>query len=87
MQSVGLIPRSRLKWIPDDLKFAHEVAFFLHDEMTRMLVECEAGEGDVVEVKFRSRAQADKFEAEDEATDILASFGLERPLSQAASIP
>jgi hypothetical protein len=59
--SVHLIPRNRLSWIPSELRLAHEYCFFLHDESARLLVEYEGAEAHVVSVKFRSKAEARAF--------------------------
>lgn len=79
MQAVGLVPKSRMKWIPAHLRFAHEVSFFLHDEMARVLVEVERAEGDVVAINFKNKAQAEKFEKlaqEYDAIEALQKIGL-----------
>ncbi len=59
--SVHLIPRNRLGWIPSDLRLAHEYCFFLHDESARLLVEYEGAEAHVVSFKFRNKAEAKAF--------------------------
>ncbi|WP_421590944.1 hypothetical protein [Shinella sp. M27] len=59
--SVHLIPRNRLRWIPSDLRLAHEYCFFLHDESARLLVEYEGAEAHVVSFKFRNKAEAKAF--------------------------
>lgn len=59
--SVHLIPRNRLRWIPSDLRLAHEYCFFLHDEGTRLLVEYEGADAHVVNFKFRSKVEAKAF--------------------------
>ena len=59
--SVHLIPRNRLSWIPSDLRLAHEYCFFLHDESARLLVEYEEAEAHVVSFKFRNKAEAKAF--------------------------
>ena len=43
--SVHLIPRNRLRWIPRHLRLAYEYCFFLDDESTRLLVEYEGADG------------------------------------------
>ncbi|MEJ6395003.1 hypothetical protein V8J82_17195 [Gymnodinialimonas sp. 2305UL16-5] len=59
--SVHLIPRNRLGWIPSDLRLAHEYCFFLHDESARLLVEYEQAEAHVVSFSFRNKADAKAF--------------------------
>jgi len=59
--SVHLIPRSRLGWIPANLRLAHEYSFFLHDEATRLLVEYEGARAHNVTFNFRNKAQARQF--------------------------
>jgi hypothetical protein len=61
MQATGLIPRNRLKWIPQRLRFAHELCYFLHDECARILVEAEAAKADHVTINFRSKVTAQQF--------------------------
>jgi hypothetical protein len=56
-----LIPATRLKSIPKDLRLAHEYCFFLHDEFTRMLVEYEAADAPTVSFTFTSKAQSKRF--------------------------
>lgn len=45
-----LIPSNRLKWLPSDVRLAHEYCFFLHDEMARMMTEYE--KADAHSIKF-----------------------------------
>ena len=59
--SVHLIPRNRLGWIPSELRLAHEYCFFLHDETARLLVEYEGAEAHIVSVTFRNEAEAKAF--------------------------
>ena len=56
--SVNLIPRNRLRHIPNDLRLAHEYCFFPHDECARILVEYEAAKAHVISVEFRNKAEA-----------------------------
>jgi hypothetical protein len=57
-----LIPASRLRWIPKNLRLAHEYCFFLHDEIARLLVEYEVADAPKVTFKFASKAQGRRFE-------------------------
>lgn len=66
---VGLIPRARLNRIPRHLRLAHEYCYFLHDEGVRLLLEYEEARASVVEIKFRSRADAAAFSKRAEADD------------------
>lgn len=59
--SVHTIPRNRLRWIPRDLRLAHEYCFFLHDECVRLLAEYEAARAHIVTVKFRSKIENRNF--------------------------
>jgi hypothetical protein len=59
--SVHLIPRNRLRWIPRTLRLAHEYCFFLHDEGARLLVEHEGVGTHKVSVEFRNKAEAKAF--------------------------
>ena len=61
MRRVGLIPRNRLKHIPDFLCVVHEYCFFLHDECVRILKEYEEAEAEWVTVQFPSGLAADEF--------------------------
>lgn len=59
--SIHKIPRNRLRWIPRDLRLAHEYCFFLHDECVRLLAEYEAARAHIVTVKFRSKVENRNF--------------------------
>ena len=72
--SVHLIPRNRLGWIPTDLRLAHEYCFFLHDECARLLVEYEGAQAHVVSFKFRSRAEAKAFHKHAKKEDPIAAM-------------
>jgi hypothetical protein len=51
-----------MRWIPRKLRRQHEYCFFLHDEMVRLLVECEAGKAETVSFTFKNKAQARRFQ-------------------------
>ncbi|MEI9414445.1 hypothetical protein [Mesorhizobium sp. Cs1321R2N1] len=72
--SVHLIPRNRLCWIPNDLRLAHEYCFFLHDESARLMVEYEGEEAHVVSFKFRNRAEAKAFKKHAAKADTIAAM-------------
>ena len=74
LKSVNLIPRSRLRWIPDHLHLAHEYCFFLHDESTRLLVEYEGAKAHFVSFKFRSKADAKAFKALSDRDDTITAL-------------
>lgn len=59
--SAGLIPRSRLRQIPEYLRLSHEYCFFLHDECVRLLAEYETARAHIVTVRFRSRIETANF--------------------------
>lgn len=59
--SIHKIPRNRLRWIPQDLRLAHEYCFFLHDKCVRLLAEYEAARAHIVTVKFRSKIENRNF--------------------------
>lgn len=63
MTRPSLIPRNRLAAIPSEVRLAHELCFFLHDEAVRMLVEYEAMKADVVTFDFRDRDEMERFNA------------------------
>ncbi len=60
--SSGLIPRSRLKWVPPAARLAHEYCYFLHDACVQMLAEYEKARAHLVRFKFRDAGEADEFE-------------------------
>lgn len=64
-----LIPSSRLKWIPTDVRLAHEYCFFLHDEIGRMLVEYEKADAHTVRIDFSNKAEEKRFLKLSEHTD------------------
>jgi hypothetical protein len=68
--SVHVIPRNRLSWIPGNLRFAYKNCISLHDESMRLLVEYEAAVAQLV--KFESRDNAD--------ARILTSLQANKPL-------
>ncbi|MER9643301.1 hypothetical protein [Mesorhizobium sp. M0239] len=72
--SVHLIPRNRLCWIPNDLRLAHEYCFFLHDESARLMVEYEGAEAHVVSFKFRNKAEAKAFKKHAAKADAIAAM-------------
>jgi hypothetical protein len=61
MTQAGLIPRKRLRRIPNKYRAAHEYCFFLHDECVRALVEYEKARAHTVSFKFKSKAHAARF--------------------------
>jgi hypothetical protein len=72
--SANLIPRNRLKWIPKNLRLAHEYCFFLHDEGARLLVEYEKEQAHLVSVKFRHKAESKAFSKISENEDPIAAL-------------
>jgi hypothetical protein len=56
-----LIPANRLKWLPEEVRLAHEYCFFLHDEIARMLVEYESADAPKVSFTFADEAQSKRF--------------------------
>lgn len=56
-----LIPAKRLRWIPKELRLAHEYCFFLHDECVRMLVEYEKERAHIISFTFKDKAEGAKF--------------------------
>ncbi|WP_221174942.1 hypothetical protein, partial [Burkholderia pseudomallei] len=55
-----LIPAKRLRWIPKELRLAHEYCFFLHDECVRMLVEYEKERAHIISFTFKDKAEGAK---------------------------
>ncbi len=72
--SVGLVPRNRLGWIPSHLRLPHEYCFFLHDEIARMLVEYEEEEAHFVSIKFANDEDALRFRKQADAGDVLSAM-------------
>jgi|TARA_A100001391_G_scaffold183172_1_gene150133 hypothetical protein len=73
-----LIPSSRLKWLPSDVRFAHEYCFFLHDEMVRILVEFEKAEAHKIKLLFADKRERRNFETlvkSSDAINALRSIG------------
>lgn len=60
--SSGLIPRSRLKWVPRSVRLAHEYCYFLHDTCVQMLIEYEKARAHLVRFTFRDSDEANEFE-------------------------
>lgn len=58
-----LIPSNRLRWLPPDVRLAHEYCFFLHDEMARTLVEYEKADASKVSIHFDDKDQSKRFES------------------------
>lgn len=75
--SVGLIPRNRLKWIPERWRLAHSYSFFLHDECVRALVEYESAGAHLVRVNFKSHVNTEEFSklAKADPTEALMKTG------------
>lgn len=61
VNSIGLIPRTRLARIPKHLRAAHEYCYFLHDECLRMLAEYEAARAAHITLTFESAKEAETF--------------------------
>lgn len=72
--SVHLIPRNRLRYIPAKLRLAHEYCFFLHDECARILVEYEGAEADSVSITFKNDREAHEFTELAEKEDSIAAM-------------
>ena len=62
MKRIGLIPRNRLQNIPEKVRLCHELCFFLHDESTRALVECEQAGAHLETIQFKHQAEFERFE-------------------------
>jgi len=69
-----LIPSNRLKWLPSDVRLAHEYCFFLHDEMVRMLVEFEQAEAHKVNLVFKDPRERRRFEELLNTSDVLSAL-------------
>ena len=74
MKRIGLIPRSRLKNIPDKVRARHELCFFLHDECARSLVEYEQAGAHLETIKFRDQVELTRFEELANNTDTIEAL-------------
>jgi DNA-directed RNA polymerase subunit RPC12/RpoP len=85
MNSVGLIPRDRLRHIPRNERLRHEYCFFLHDECVRALAEYERAKAHLVTVNFASKLTAELFEkiAVTDTVQALRSTGYPRQAKRA----
>ena len=62
MKTVGLIPRNRLRHMPEHVRAYHELCFFLHDECVRALQEYENARAHVETIKFLNPGDGDRFQ-------------------------
>ena len=74
MKTVGLIPRNRLKHIPEHVRVYHELCFFLHDECVRALHEYENAGAHVETIEFPHPDDGDKFQALVNKTDAVGAL-------------
>ena len=74
MNAVGLIPRNRLKHIPENVRVYHELCFFLHDECARVLHEYENARAHVEKLKFRHPDDGNRFRDLAEKTDAVGAL-------------
>lgn len=74
MVSAGLIPRNRLRWVPAELRLAHEYCYLLHDECARILVEYERAEAHNIRIQFHDKAAAVEFERLCDEQDTIAAL-------------
>ena len=75
MKGTGkLIPRRRLYLLPAHLRLKHEYCFFLHDEVVRLLKEYEKAKAHFVGIKFKSPAEAKRFQAAASNTDTISAM-------------
>lgn len=78
MKTLGIIPRKRLKFLPEEKRVVHEYCFFLHDECVRLLKEYEEAEAHLVSIPFKNHEDNQKFEEIAQSTDpieALSSLG------------
>ena len=74
MKTVGLIPRNRLRHIPEQVRVYHELCFFLHDECVRALHEYENAGAHVETIKFLHSDDGDKFQDLANKTDAVGAL-------------
>ena len=74
MKRIGLIPRSRLKNLPDQVWAHHELCFFLHDECVRALVDYENSAAHLERIEFSNPEEFSRFEAICENTDTISAL-------------
>ena len=61
MKTVGLIPRNRLRHLPEHVRIYHELCFFLHDECVRALHEYENARAHWETIEFQHPDHGDEF--------------------------
>ncbi|MDN7999281.1 hypothetical protein QZN00_19290 [Burkholderia multivorans] len=71
-----LIPAQRMRWIPKELRLAHEYCFFLHDECVRMLVEYEKARAHIISFKFKNKSEERRFRRAAEKYDAIFALRL-----------
>ena len=74
MKGIGLIPRNRLRHIPEHLRVYQELCFFFHDECTRALIEYETARAHIETIKFRTSTEAEKFNVLVKNTDVVGAL-------------
>lgn len=74
INSCGLIPRNRLKWIPAEHRLAHEYCFFLHDEIASTLKKYEDEGAHVVEFQLNNESEMNRFTEIAEDFDTIAAI-------------
>ena len=74
MKHIGLIPRNRLKNIPETIKPKHELCFFLHDQCACALVEYESAGAHIETIQFKNREDFTRFEKLSSDTDVIGAL-------------
>ena len=74
MKRVGLIPRNRLRHIPEHVRVYHELCFFFHDECVRALHEYENAHAHVETIEFLHPGDGDKFQDLANKTDTVGAL-------------
>ena len=74
MKRIGLIPRNRLKHIPEHLRAYQELCFYFHDECARALVECETVRAHVETIKFRTTLDSKRFQVLIKNTNVIEAL-------------
>ena len=74
MKTVGLIPRNRLRHIPEHVRVYHELCFFLHDECVRALHEYESARAHWETITFLNPDDGDRFQDMATKTDAIGAL-------------
>lgn len=74
MKNIGLVPRNRLKNMPEKIRAKHELCFFLHDQCARALVEYESAGAHIETIQFKNQEDFTRFEKLSSDTDVIGAL-------------